>query len=229
MKLITLILTGALVLSLGGCAASGGSAQESPSTTEPETQTSAPTEAEPETGAAEPAGEAEPALAYQNHTGDVWIDVTVGNEVYDHDAVIDTKVVITNNGPDTIAYVQGSGSAIAPDALRYELGELVKLFVPAMMTMDYRVDILKPGDTLELELNFAPYIAKDKNAIPGTDKTIDDFKNDDFTPAEAGTVEGEAVFTFRRLPEGADESSLLAGMEELPEESVDIAFSVAIA
>lgn len=217
MKLTSLFITGMLVLALGGCADAGTSGSQAG--------------AEPPAGGSQAAeSETEPIVTgFAVHSDFIGMDITVDKTLYDHDSIIATKVVITNVSDQTIAYVMGSGANIAPDALAYNLDNLVKLFVPQVMTMDYRVEVLEPGQTLELDLNFAPYIAKDENALIGTDKTIEDFKNDDFTEAPAGTVNGKAVFTFRRLPADADENALLTGLDDIPADTVELDFQVEIA
>lgn len=155
----------------------------------------------------EPQEEAQ--LEFTKEAENIAVTVKFDQPEYDLDSVIGTTVEIKNTGAQSILYVKGSGSNIAPDALSYQLNNFAGLFYPAMMTMDYRVEVINPGETLKLDLNFAPYTAKDETKAFGTDKEIEFFKSEDFTPANPGPVEGKAVFTFYLKAEDADPDTFL--------------------
>lgn len=207
---ISLIAT-ALVLSLAACS---GAENES-------SQPQASTPAEPEMSqqqesSTKETSEGEEIQAVFSVASEV-IDIRVefDKTAYTHDMTIGTSVTIDNHSGKRIAYVKGSGANIIPDAFNYGLGELADTFHPIAVTMDYRIEILEPGQKLELQLDFVPYIAKDKTKPIGTDKDIAFFRDsEDFTPAEPGKVEGKASFEYYLIPEDADEGSLLTGIEE---------------
>ena len=70
-------------------------------------------------------------------------------------STIRVSVVITNNGDQTIAFVHGSGSNEVPDALKMVSEDLQPILphVPfGIATMDFRVETLEPGESLNFSL-----------------------------------------------------------------------------
>ena len=70
-------------------------------------------------------------------------------------STIRVSVGITNNGDQTIAFVHGSGSNEVPDALRLVSEDLQPILPPTpfgIATMDFRVETLKPGESLDFSL-----------------------------------------------------------------------------
>lgn len=231
MKSIVFLLIVLLALSAAGCSGAGAEGstpqpQPEPSVAEPEGSQGAPESRphDPETDG--------PVTGFTASSDDITLEVRLNEESYGHDRMIGTQVTITNNSDQKIAYVKGSGSNVAPDALKYTLGDLTAVYNPAIMTMDYQTKWLDPGESLELELNFAPYIPKDEETrySVGNDKDIEYFQSepDRFSPAPAGTVTGQAVFTYTVLPDGAREEDLLATFDGLPEESLSLDFYTTI-
>ena len=72
-----------------------------------------------------------------------------------------------------------------------------------------------------------PYISKDGTKAFGTDKTIDFFQTDDFTPATPGRVEGKATFTYYVQPADAGPNTILA-VESLDPQTVEVPVVVTI-
>ena len=70
-------------------------------------------------------------------------------------STIRVSVAITNNGDQTIAFVQGSGSNEIPDALKVISNDLQPILPHAsfgIVTMDFRVDTLEPGESRNFSL-----------------------------------------------------------------------------
>lgn len=157
--------------------------------------------------------------SFSTTENNVSVEIAFDQAKYDTNSIVGTTVTITNNSKATIMYIQGSGSSIIPDALRYDLGGLAALFYPEAVTMDYRTEVLAPKEKLELKLNFSPYTADDGRVFFPPDKDIAFFQGEGFSPAASGTVEGVAEFTYIELPEGVDPSALMldesAGVERI--------------
>ena len=70
-------------------------------------------------------------------------------------STIRVSVAITNNGDQTIAFVHGSGSNEVPDALKM-VSEDLQPILPhvsfGIATMDFRVETLEPGESLNFSL-----------------------------------------------------------------------------
>lgn len=163
--------------------------------------------------ASESSAPTEQAASFSITDGTVELMVQLDADHYDLAHPIGTTATITNQSEDTLFYVQGSSSNIAPDALQYTLGELAALFYPQAVTMDMLVAELAPGQALVLELDFVPYIAKDNSVAFGTDKDIDFFRSEEFDPASPGKITGSAVFHYLSAQDGSEANDLLFGAE----------------
>ena len=65
------------------------------------------------------------------------------------------NVVIENQGEETVRFVRGSGSNVVPDALIISAEGLQPIFPIDNMgiaTMDFQIDFLEPGETLNFDL-----------------------------------------------------------------------------
>jgi len=138
----------------------------------------------------------------------VEVKVTFDQAAYDLNTVIGMTVTVRNIGGSELAFVIGSGSNLIPDALKVELGNLIELFYPEIATLDYQMDTLKPGEERVYECPFVPYTSKDGQTIFGFDKDISFFQTEDFTPAEPGSVPGQARFTYAPISDPTDLSSI---------------------
>jgi hypothetical protein len=150
------------------------------------------------------------------HSDDLSLEVQFDGAEYTTDDLIGSTVTITNNTDKTMVFVKGSGANTVPDALKFDLGGFVPMYKPEMMTMDFRMDDLGPGETVTYQCDFAPYIPKDGYPGAGAGRDIDYFKSGDFTPAAPGTVTGSLSFTYFLQDSGADPLALYdtSGLEE---------------
>lgn len=206
MKYFLLIMSAVLTASLAGCA--------QPNKNPPASQSSFPQTVSTE------ASQPEEPQGMAVHSDDITMTVEFDKEQYDHNSVIGTAVSITNVSDRTIVYVKGSGSNIVPDAFQFTLDDLADLFHPMALTLDYRVEELKPGESLELQCDFVPYIPIDTTAPPSWfGEGIDYFKSEEFKPAEPGKVTGSARFTYYLPEEGSDENTMFQ-IEDLEERQV---------
>lgn len=226
MKLFTMILTGLLVVSLTACGANKSNTPPTTTPSAPESQNESVLEKTTDDTSLSPAEAEETTYREENE----YVSMTVQLDKKEHDlhAPVKTRVTITNISDRTLAYVHGSGSNLSPDALDYTIGDFSRMFTPAMMTMDYRTEMLEPGKSLEFDLDFAPYVAKDQDTPIGDDKDISFFQSEDFTPVEPGTYEGKVIFSGRVVPEDAVEDTMLEGFESMEEVRAEIEFEVVI-
>lgn len=146
------------------------------------------------------------------------------------DEAIASTLTVKNTSEYPIFFTKGSGSNIVPEAMEISLGELAGMFYPQAMTMDMVIGEIQPGETLTFDLKFAPYISKNKdNFAFGTDKDIDFFKSDDFTPALSGAVNGKVKLTYLSGIDGNDQNKLLMGEAADQIKTISLDFETAIA
>ena len=70
-------------------------------------------------------------------------------------STIRVSVTIANEGEETVTFVKGSGSNVVPDALRIFSDDLQPILTPdrlGISTMDFVVETLEPGETLNYSL-----------------------------------------------------------------------------
>jgi hypothetical protein len=163
------------------------------------------------------------------HVDDLSLELVFDKAQYTLDDVIGSAVTVTNNTDKTMVFVKGSGSNSVPDALKYTLGGFVPLFKPEVMTMDYRMDDLAPGESVTWQCDFAPYIPKDGLPGFGAGREIEYFKSGDFDPAPLGTTEGSLSFAYFLQEAGTDELALYdtSGLEEHSVSIADISVVIA--
>ena len=180
-KLILAILLCGLALIIAAC--NGAPGNEEP----------APDPQEPEDGPEE--SRQEPHLDGR-HGRDEFQDENVKVEIsfdradYTAENIIGLEVTVTNQSQQTIAFPRGSGSNRVPDGIRVTLGELVPLYKPMIMTMDFQVDELEPGESVTYQLPFAPFINIGPNAGFGVgfDLPLEFFHTDEYQPAQPGEM-----------------------------------------
>lgn len=208
-----------LLLGVTGC---GNRQGTSPAASEPQ-NTSAP---EASAGTPEPESPAEPAEMTTFSDDMLTMVVEISQAAYTINDIIDVRVSIINNSGGMIQYVHGSGSYIVPDALRIGLGGLNPLFFPEIMTMDYQVSVLEPGETMSFDCPFAPYIPNSGEFVYGTGHDLSFFEQGDFTPVPAGILAGTAEFSYMPMPEGSEVSPL--PMDDAKTSTLGGEFSVTI-
>jgi hypothetical protein len=172
-------------------------------------------------GAVELPAPAANAPSFGVTSSDLALEVKFDSAEYTLDTVIGSAVTITNNTDKTMVFVKGSGSNSVPDALKYTIGGFVPLFKPEMMTMDFRMDDLAPGESVTFQCDFAPYIPKDGLPGFGAGRDIEYFKSGDFDPAPLGTTEGSLSFAYF-LQETSVSELALYDASALTEKSVNV-------
>lgn len=173
MKKMLLVLTLALAVLFVGCTSPSPSATPTPTpeqqqatpTPEPEeTPTESPEETPEETDPQLP--EAQNSLeaieqSLQGLTENEYEGLEITAAVLPRAALmqggfIPVTITVENKGEETIHYVQGSGSAEVPNAVKVGSADLQPVISKGnlgAMTMDYRVNELKPGKTLTYTIN----------------------------------------------------------------------------
>lgn len=215
MKNITIFVIAALLMTgMAGCGGAGSSSS-SVAPAPSDTATEAPASDVPENDAilgenskymeALPGydGPPEPAeiISFQDAT--VEIIGETSKAVYTTNEILDLTITIRNTGDKNLLYVKGSGSSIVPDALRVTLEDLNPVFYPVIMTSDYQLEILEPGQSVSFECPFAPYVSNTGEIVYG-ENDISFFKEGNFTPAPSGMVKGTISFAYMPLEEGTD-------------------------
>jgi hypothetical protein len=150
--------------------------------------------------------------------------------------IIEVLVSITNISDVAVAYVQGSGSNMVPDALVVNLGGLVATYKPAIMTMDYPTHMLEPNETLTFPLTFAPfhYATEEEFPMPPPQGAgMEHFEeNEEFLPVMAGPVEGYVNFTYHLPtdiePEGGLEAGALHHIENGEARTISVEFTIEV-
>lgn len=153
-------------------------------------------------------GTSEPAEAINFQDAMVEIIGESSKSAYTTDEIVDLTVIIRNTGDKTLLYVKGSGSSLVPDALQVKLGDLNPVFYPMIMTSDYQVEILEPGQSVSFECPFAPYISDTGEIVYG-ENDISFFKEGAFTPAPSGMIKGSISFAYMPLEGDASEIGLV--------------------
>ena len=213
-KIILLTLCLALAASMAGCLQA---ANPNP----PAAQIAPGTPLAPPVAAPPPPGQSVsgPLTAFAGGDANIAIDVIMHDEPYSVSDFIQIYVQIGNIGDKTLAFVHGSGSKTVPDALRVDLGGLFGVYNPAIMTMDYQVRKLEPGEVLEFELGFAPFVPNVEFPMPPHGPELDFFSNnDEFIPAAPGVLNGTVSFRFAEM-EDPDEfgAMFLLGEDDFAE------------
>jgi len=169
----------------------------------------------------------EPPTLFRAQDGDVTIEVMLPGEPLSTDDFIHVYMQIGNSGGKNFAYTHGSGSQVVPGAIQIDLGGLFGVYNPAVMTMDFQTRVLKPGDILEFDLAFAPFVPAVEFPMPmprgsGIEFFID---NDEFTPAAPGVYNGTMTFRFAEVEDPEDLSALfLLGEDDYTVLTVKISF-----
>jgi len=153
-------------------------------------------------------GTSEPAEAINFQDAMVEIIGESSKSAYTTDEMVDLTVIIRNTSDKNLLYVKGSGSSLVPDALQVKLGDLNPVFYPMIMTSDYQVEILEPGQSVSFECPFAPYISDAGEVVYG-ENDISFFKEGAFTPAPSGMIKGSISFAYMPLEGDASEIGLV--------------------
>jgi len=135
---------------------------------------------------------------YSDH---IVLEVIVRSTPYLMDEFVSVYVQVGNVGEYRLSFIHGSGSNRVPDALQISLGNLVGIYKPGIMTMDFQTHALNPGDMLEFDIGFAPFTANiDFPFVPfmsADEGDIEFFEeSEDFSPALPGVFEGEVSFSY---------------------------------
>jgi len=163
----------------------------------------------------------------------VVVEVIVRGTPFSMDEFVSVYVQIANVGEDTLSFIHGSGSNTVPDALQINVGDLVGIYRPGIMTMDFQTHTLNPGDMLEFDIGFAPYTSNvDFAFIPfmtSDEADIEFFEdNEDFSPAIPGIFEGEVSFSYVVHDSNGEELVALFITDEDDIQTVSIGFTIVI-
>ncbi|MGL5435184.1 MAG: hypothetical protein ACRDBO_07260 [Lachnospiraceae bacterium] len=126
---------------------------------------------------------------------------------------VPVTIVITNNGEQSISYVQGSGSFSTPQALQIAVDGLQTILPEDYLgaaLMNYVVRVLKPGEYLQFTMNvktvepndnFDNYtynLYRKEQTYIGNLDILDLYdRYPDLTPAGSGSYEGVVSFMYR--------------------------------
>lgn len=216
-KMIALILTCVLAIGMTACSTANNQQSDpslhegNPNTAGAGTEISDPVE--PDTSEPVdndlPGDETTPRFGESEISDEnISISLSYDREGYTVNDVIGLSATVTNKSDKTVVFVKGSGSNSVPDAFESDLGGFSAMFRPFIMTMDYRMEHLEPGESVTYDLPYAPYVALTQDGVPSADPSIDTFKNDieNYKAAETGEVAGTIKFTYYIQENPAEET-----------------------
>lgn len=182
---------------------------------------------------AEMEGPAQPAEVMEYDDGRIVMVLETSKPDYHTKEFVDLTVTLINSGQDPVMYVKGSGTARVPSALEIDLGGLNPVYVPQIMTTDFQMEVLEPGESVSFECPYAPYIPENGEFVYGTDHDIAFFEEGEFTAAPYGEIKGVVTFSYSLAtnaapPEEGEELTQAADFTGEAQERLEGSFLITI-